>query len=152
MARGHKTGGRSRGTANKATIEALERERIAEQARKEANKAYAANVKLGKDTLEEFMIIFATQAKFYQPVLPGQPKPKDRRPNETKFLTYAGLTVKTAKDLADFQSPKFKAIQVVAPQPNPHGNEPRQIEGKVVSIDDPVALQRTYQRMIKQVG
>lgn len=148
MARGHKTGGRQRGTPNKRTTEAVERERIARQAQQEVNKAHQANTKLGKDVLEEFMKTFAGMAAYHQPVPDGMPVPTGRKPSEEKFLTYARLTVETARALADFQSPRFKAIQIMTPPPNPL--LPVR-EGKVVSIDDPAAIARVYANMVKQV-
>lgn len=148
MARGNKTGGRSRGTPNKRTTERLEAERIAKQAQQEVDKARQANTKLGKDVLEEFMKTFAGMAAYHQPVPEGMAIPTGRKPDEAKFLTYARLAAETAAKLAEFQSPKFKAIQVMTPPPNlPAPSK----EGNVVMIDDPVAIARVYQNMVKQV-
>lgn len=145
--KGQRPGGRAAGTPNKRTTEALERERIAQQAQAEVDKAKAAKTKLGKDVLEEFMQLFAGMAASHQPwpVLMG----KNPSENEGKFLTYAKLTVETARDLAAFQSPKFKAIAVFAPPPNPVPAPTP--DGNVVMIDDAVAMARVYQNMIKRV-
>lgn len=147
--KGHpRYGGKQKGTLNKATTERLERERIAKQAQQEVDKARRENMVLGKDMLERFMMTFAGMAAHHQPVPAGQVAQPGRKPDEAKFLTYAKLTVETARDLAQFQSPKFKAIQIVAPPPNP---VVPLADGNVVQIDDPVAMARVYQRMIKQV-
>ncbi len=148
--KGMRPGGRSKGTPNRSTTERLERERIAQQAQHEVDRNRQANTKLGKDVLEEFMRLFAGMAAAYQPLPEGMAPPPGRTPNETKFLIYARLTVETARDLAAFQSPKFKAIQVMAPPPTPLP-APAPADGNVVTIDDPVAMARVYQRMIKQV-
>ena len=94
------------------------------------------------------MKTFAGMAAYYQPVPENVAVPPGRKPDESKFLRYAELTVTTAKALADFQSPKFKAIQVMAPPANPL---PPAKDGKVIAIDDPVAMARVYQNMIKTV-
>lgn len=148
MAKGNKTGGRQRGTPNRRTTEALERERVARQAQQEVDKARAANTKLGKDVLEEFMKTFAGMAAYYQPVPEGMPIPSGRKPSEDKFLTYARLTVETARDLANFQSPRFRAVQIMTPPANPL--LPAKA-GNVHTIDDPAAVARLYQNMVKQV-
>jgi probable HAF family extracellular repeat protein len=66
--------------------------------------------KLGKEVLEEFMMVARGMAAKYQPAPPGQPKKPGQ--NETKFLTYAEMAIKCASELAPYQSPKFKAIAV----------------------------------------
>jgi hypothetical protein len=66
--------------------------------------------KLGKEVLEEFMMVAAGMAARYQPAPLGQPKKPGQ--NETKFLTYAEMAIKCASDLAQYQSPRFKAIVV----------------------------------------
>lgn len=152
MAKGHRTGGRQRGTPNKSTQERLEAERVALQAQKEVDKARQAHTKLGKDVLEEFMKTFAGMAAYHQPVPEGVVAPPGRMPDEGKFLTYAKLTVETARDLANFQSPRFRAISIMTPPANPPANPlapPK--DGNVVTIDDPAAIARVYQNMVKQV-
>jgi hypothetical protein len=66
--------------------------------------------KLGKEILEEFMMVARGMAAKYQPAPPGQPKQPHQ--NETKFLTYAEFVVNCAWKLAEYQSPKFRAIAV----------------------------------------
>ena len=148
--KGQRNGGRQKGTPNKRTTERLEAERIAQQAQQEVDKARQANTKLGKDILEEFMKTFAGMAAYHQPVPEGMAIPTGRKPDEAKFLTYARLAAETAAKLAEFQSPKFKAIQVMTPPPNPLP-APTSKEGNVLTLDDPVAIARVYQNMVKQV-
>ena len=140
---GEHRGGRKKGSPNKKTLEALERRRVlaenaekaeAEKAALVAESAKVAKLKLGKDVLEEFMMLFAGMAAFYQPhpewrprldtdgkpVLDnGRPVLENANPNmsEPQFLRYAVLARDTAKDLAPYQSPTFRAI-VVAPAPD----------------------------------
>jgi hypothetical protein len=141
-------GGRQKGTKNRRTIEAAEEARIAVENAKGAGK------KLAKEVLEDFMHLFAQMAMAYQPATPGMirpPGPKARaKGNEEKFQVYSKLTVDTAKALADFQSPKFRAIMVSAPAAE-HGDGAPQItkDGNVLTIDDPIAAARVYARIMK---
>jgi hypothetical protein len=156
-----KTGGRTPGTPNKRSLQALSREQIAEQAQDAVNEASGIVrdgrrtriKKLGKEVLEEFMELFAGMAATYQPLPPGMPVPAGRLPDENKFLTYAKLTVDTARSVAEFQSPKFKAIAVMAPPPQ--ADPEKQInssDAKVVRLTtDPNAMARVYQQMIKGI-
>ena len=141
MARGRKTGGRRRGTPNKATIErALIAARTVADTRAEGKK-------LAKEVLQEFMELFAGMAAYYQPT-PAHLPPNPNE-NEPQFLRYAGLAVECAKAVAPFQSPTFKAIAVVPPPPPPP--EPATIDGKVIRLDDPVAVGNIYRRMVTAV-
>jgi hypothetical protein len=141
--KGTRYGGRTRGTPNRATVERTEIARL------EVERARGRKVKLGKEVLEEFMMLFAGMAAQYQPIPAGMAIPQGRTPDEPKFIEYATLTVKTAKDLADFQSPKFKAIMV---QTAPGEDEARlPPKDNVVTINDAVALARVYSRRIKAV-
>ena len=86
----------------------------------------------------------------YQPAPPGQPR--NPHQNETKFLTYAEMAIKCASDLAEYQSPKFKAIAVrvedvpaTAPSPPPEA-------GDVLPFPrDPVAASRLYLQFMSAV-
>jgi hypothetical protein len=146
--KGMRPGGRSKGTPNKVTVQRVETARV------ELERARGRDVKLGKDVLEEFMMLFAGMAAAHQPLPAGMPPPPGRTPDETKFLTYARLTVDTAKALADFQSPKFKAI-MVAMQPGAGGDQkpPEDFlrSENIIHLKDPTAIARVYQRMVKSV-
>lgn len=141
-----KAGGRKKGTPNKATLER------AEKARLQTAEAKKLGLKLGKEVLEEYMVLFSSMAQRHQPMA-GVSMVKGKQPNEKKFLTYAQLTVKTAAAVADFQSPKFKAIMV---QSAPSGAEPQktitQQGDNVLPLNDAVAMSRVYQQIIKRVG
>jgi hypothetical protein len=153
--RGKKFGGRKKGTPNKRNSEAVERARIeVENALSEvdprSNPVQVLKKKLAKDVLEEFMMLFAGMAAAHQPLPEGMPVPPGRKPDEAKFQTYAKLTVDTAKALADFQSPKFRAIAVVAPPPEMLPTRPLLSKDNVVNINDPAAIARVYQQMVKR--
>lgn len=111
---GERRGGRIKGIPNKATIQkALIAERTVADAR-------SAGRKLAKEVLDDFMHLFVGIAATYQPLPPGtEPRP-GATPDEPMFEKYARLAVETAKNLANYQSPTFRAI-VVAPPPEEKG-------------------------------
>lgn len=142
--KGERRGGRKKGVPNKANIE---RALLAER---ELIGAKAAGKKLAKEVLDDFMQLFKGIAETYYAVLPGAPIPKSHSRNEAMFEKYAKLTVDTAKALATYQSPTFRAIQVIAP---PGPDKPPQIgDGNVIRLDDPDALMRVYKRRIASVA
>lgn len=110
---GQRFGGKAKGSKHKATIQ---RELIAaEIAARTVADAKINNKPLAKEVLDQFMHVFAGMAATFQPLPPGaQPKP-GHTPNEDKFEKWAVLAVKTARDLAQFQSPTFKAIAITPP-------------------------------------
>lgn len=151
---GERRGGRSKGTPNKTTLQRLEAERIAKQAQDEVNKANLAKVKLGKDILEDYVGAFHNVAAVFQNRIATdyaaglEPKASDL----AAFKQWGGMVVDTADRLAAFQSPKFKAIAIVAPPPS-HPAPPLMIgkDGNVIDIPkDAVTLSRLYQQMIKK--
>lgn len=145
MALGRKTGGRTAGTPNKAS---LEKQRVAaEIAARTVADARINGKKLAKDILEEFMCVFAGMAATCQPLPPGVTiVPPGREPNAEAFVVYARLAVDTAAKLAEFQSPKFKAVMQMAPPAEP---PPKQVEGNVVPITtDAESSMRVWRRMI----
>lgn len=152
--KGERFGGRVKGTPNKATTERLERARIAKQAQQEVDKANLAKQKLGKDILEDYVGAFHNMAVVYQNRIAtayaaGQePKASDI----AAFKEWGGMVVSTAKNLADFQSPKFKAIAIQAPPPS-HPAPPPMIgkDGNVIDMPkDAVTLSRLYAQTIKK--
>lgn len=117
--KGVRIGGRAKGTPNKATAEkALIAERVVQEAQ-------MAGRKLGKEVLADFMDLFAALAAYHQPLPDGQPVPLDRKPDDVKFEKYARLAIQSAKDLAPYQSPTFRSIQVAAPAPERKGETKR---------------------------
>ena len=96
---------------------------LAEQITTEARKR---GQKLAREVLDDLMHTFLGMAAKHQPVSPGMPLQPGQEPNETKFVQYAVLARDTAKELAPFQSPKFKSIEVyqapTAPIEQPSSN------------------------------
>jgi hypothetical protein len=108
---GERRGGRRKGAKNKATLErAVVAERI-------MNQTQMAGRKLGKEVLEEFMIVFSGIAAAHQPASAAEIAAWSNSPREAMFEKYAKLAVKAAHDLADFQSPKLAAVHIAAPAP-----------------------------------
>ena len=147
VAKGTRPAGRSKGTRNKTTVEQLERERIAQQAQDEVNKAKIAKIKLAKDVLEDYVGAFHNIAAVYQNRVAAayargvEPNPKDL----DAFEKWGTLTAQTAKNLAEFQSPKFKAIAISSPPPsvNPAND--------IIDLQatDPIAQMKAYQKLIR---
>jgi hypothetical protein len=137
MARGRKTGGRRRGTPNKATIE---RALIAARA---ALESKSASKKLAKEILEDFMCVFVGMASHFQPAPPGTPR--NPHADENKFWKCAEAAINCAVKLAPYQSPSLKAVAVV-PQPVSPPSSPYALPD--VLPDDPVELTRIYQQRI----
>ncbi len=149
--KGERFGGRVKGTPNKATTERLERERVAKQAQDEVNKANVAKVRLGKDILEDYVGAFHNIAAFYQNRIAASyaarrdPDPKDL----AAFEKWGTLTAVHAKGLADFQSPKFKAIAILAPPPGAAPPPTTDKSGQLVPLDA-VSAARAYQQLIRK--
>ena len=110
--KGQRFGGRAKGVPNKATLQkALIAERTVADARMSGRK-------LAKEILDDFMQLFAGMAAHYQPTPPDRPQNPSQ--DEPMFEKYGRLAVETAKALANYQSPTFRAI-VVAPPPEEKG-------------------------------
>jgi hypothetical protein len=106
--------------------------------------------KLGKEVLEEFMMIGRGLAAKYQPAQPGQPKKPAQ--NESKFFMWAEFTVNCAWKLAEYQSPKFKAIAVRAEDLPATAPSPPSEDGNVLPFPrDPVEASRVYLRFMSAV-
>jgi hypothetical protein len=112
MPRGGKraNAGRKLGVPNKATIERREQARIAEE-----NAAMTVGSKpldpiagkmLAREVLEDFMVRFRRMALFHEVLADGSNPNAD----EGKFRCYARLATETARDLAQYQSPKLTAV------------------------------------------
>ena len=128
MARGKKTGGKIKGSKNKATIEReaaarIERERVAELERIAAtgatdlDKAKVSGKKLMKQIAFDLAELFMGLAVYYQPVpapdgtLTGNPRYVG---NEDKFKEFAIMAKDTAIAAASYESPKLSAVMVGA--------------------------------------
>ena len=106
---GERRGGRQKGTKNKRTVEA---ELLAKRVLDNAPAGAIQHARLGKETLEKFMMLFEELAQQYRPI------PKSRHSDEARFAKYRPPLSATAKALAPYQSPTFRAI-VVSPPPPP---------------------------------
>ena len=101
---GERRGGRKKGSRN---LKLVEKDLLAQR---ELADAKEKKRKLGKEVLDDFMHLFAGMAAYYQPAPPGAP-PRPQQ-NEIKFKEYAALATTVAKDLAQYQSPKYSAVMV----------------------------------------
>jgi hypothetical protein len=108
---GERRGGRSKGGMNKATLErALVAERIMAETQMQGRK-------LGKEVLEEFMILLSGIAAEFQPKAASDIEAWSESPREAMFEKYSKLAMKAAHNLADYQSPKLAAVHIAAPAP-----------------------------------
>lgn len=107
--------------------------------------------KLGRpqavEVLDNLMNTAMTMASQYQPPAAGM-EPKDH----DKFLEWIQTAGVFAKHLADFQSPKFRAVVVQTPTPIGDADMTIDQEGKILEIDDPKKLARVYAQMVRRVG
>jgi hypothetical protein len=121
---GERRGGRARGQPNKASVE---RAALAERIIAEAEGK--PGMKLGKEMLQEFAVMFGGLAAAFQPVGTGPNgtlteadiKTWAESYKEPLFEKYAKMAAKVANDFADFQSPRLARIQTAAPPPDPRG-------------------------------
>lgn len=123
---GERRGGKQKGTLNKATIEkAIIAERI-------VNEATMAGRKLGKEQVEEFMVLFAGLAASFQPTSTERTAIEAwaKTASEPLFEKYAKMSVACGVQLAEYQSPKMGRVQVPAPPPE-RGHGPKKREFSV---------------------
>lgn len=132
---GERRGGRAKGTPNRKrtereliekslksnikSAEDLERAKIAAMAVQAARREGGA--KLAKDKIEDYMATLEGMAGFYQPRPPGQEANKNE--NFDRFLSCLDLAVYCAVKLAEFQTPKLRAVMVAAPPPKASGEK-----------------------------
>lgn len=135
--------GRPPGTPNKKTVERLA---AAEQRFEEAK---ATGQKLGIDVLRDFMKAFQDKAAYHQPIPDGVPVPPGRKPDEPMFAKYGKLAIEAAADLAQYETPKLRAIMVSGGPLMPGAPllPPPTID-LVANENDPGRLFRVYQQVI----
>lgn len=131
---------------NRKTIENLAK------AEQRFEQAKAVGEKLGIDVLRDFMKAFADKAAYHQPIPDGVPTPPGRKPDEGLFSKYGKLAVEAAGDLAQYETPKLRAILVSGSPLSPGqagqlGLPPPTLE-LVANENDPGKLSRVYQQMI----
>ncbi len=127
-------GGRKRGAPHKATIErALGHERVLREAEMRGER-------LAKEVLNDFMKTFASIADYHQPhpetIAAWSKGDAALAAKEPMFEKYAGLAMQAARDLAKYQSPTFKAIEVSAPSPAMQGSEGKKVTRFTLAIFD----------------
>lgn len=133
----------------------MEERRLAEEAKRAEREKAAqekAHIPLGKDMLEDYMVAFAGIAAIYQNKLLAEYQATETMNTATlnEFERWGSLTASTAKSLADFQSPKFKAIAMMT-APADNNNDGKMIDGKVTRINDAVGAQRVYVNIVKRI-
>jgi hypothetical protein len=120
---GERRGGRQKGTPNRATVE---RQLVAAQiAERTVADARLGGKKLAKDVLEELMVRFIERARHYEPTPPGA-KDHNVYADESKFLQWAKYASDCAKALAPYQSPTFRAVEIIPPYEEPSELKPVQ--------------------------
>jgi hypothetical protein len=142
-------GGRPKGSPNKRTVQKLI----------EASQQVAAIKKLGQkkatETLQDLMNTAMGMVALYQRrIMTAEGLLPDAKPDDVANFWEAMKCAGTfSKALAPFQDPTFKAISVsmmpTLPQP---GDNAKQVEGKVIKMDDPNAIARVYQQMVRRVS
>jgi hypothetical protein len=152
MAKGKKTGGRERGSLNRRTLE-----KLAEVAR-EAQDVRTGGKKFAKEVLDELMATaMSFAAREQRRILDeeeatdpdGTPRGVASQETYDRFWIAMNAAGTFAKALAPFQHPTFRAIAVVPPAAEPPA--PKTIEGSVVNLNDPIAVARIYQQMVRAV-
>jgi hypothetical protein len=156
---GERRGGRVKGVPNRTTVEKLEQARIAEQIAKEvgaqngasstAAKKILSSQKFAKDELAEVIpIIKGIVAHFQRQAMRATPEGGLEIVGDLgDFKEWLKLFIDTSFKLADFQSPKFRAI--IADVPASVGNLAPGGPVKVARLGDAAAAARAYQRYIQ---
>lgn len=151
-----KTGGRTKGTPNKATQEQRAREAELEAARQaEIQAEHRANVarpkKLGKDVLNELMTVAMGYAALFQPKYdPVTKNVVDG--DEDRFEKWARMAGEFAFRAANFESPRYRAIYLQTDSPL-SGPKPGADEANVLDLQaerDPARATDAYLRLIQR--
>lgn len=140
---GERRGGKAKGTPNKATVAR------AVQAEADVIKHQVSGKKLAKDMLDDYMLAFHAVAASYQRSLADafQAGVKPAQADLDAFMKWGELVVDTAAQLAKYQSPTFKAIQVNAPMPLPKDAGGKIIEGTVIKLDE-ISISKVYRQLV----
>jgi hypothetical protein len=154
-----KTGGRTKGTPNKATVAKLLDAKVAEKVEALIGKTpemtstamqVMARTPRGKDELAELILVVKGHvAKFQQAVLRmGEPDAETYNWSlHDRYVRLLELFAKVSDSAADFQDPRLKAQLWVAP---PADIGPRRDDDrKVVRMGDPVRASRLYQQAMQ---
>jgi hypothetical protein len=135
-------GGRPKGLKNRATIEReINAAQVIDRARKEGRD-------LAVTVLERLMNVAEKIAVETRPQAAGGAPNKNG--DWDRFGEWFDRTAYCAEKLANYQSPKLRAVQVFAQTLEP---AQRPTDGdNVVVLDDPVAIARVYANMVKRVA
>jgi hypothetical protein len=139
-----KTGGRKAGTPNARTILKIE------EAAQQITAIRKSGHKKATEVLNDLMQTSVTLAKRYHKRILAKGNREASEHDWERFWKAMECAGTFGKALAPFQDPTFKAIQVMHAPALPEVPTVTQ-QGNVLTIDDPVAMQRLYQRMIKGV-
>lgn len=161
--------GRRKGVPNKATVERLEREKITEQAAAavaeslgitdsvaaRAIEKATRGKSLAKEELEEILPIVKGFVAYFQrqtvDLAPDGSMIMLENGQMKEFKEWLDRYIQTCFKLADFQSPRFRAI-VVAAGPTPGDNTGGSPASNVISLDDQVGAARLYRRIVSAAG
>ena len=160
---GERRGGRLKGSLNKTTREKLAKANIAEQIAEQIGTPGSATAvalqkamagrKLAREEVEEIVpIIKGVVAHVQRQVMVQNATgaveiAKGSDLGELK--DWLRLFVDTCLKLAEFQSPKFRAVMVAAAAPGDSGASSSAADGgKVINLDDAVGAARVYKRIV----
>ena len=138
--------GRPKGKQNKATLERIERERMAEQIATAAGhpgtgaaiaKAMDKNHPLARTELEEVLPILKGIVAHFQkiPFAASRAGQIGNKSDWDTFRTWLVLFIDTCTKLAPYQSPTFRAIAVTGPDPERQGIVRFVVENAPVMIE-----------------
>lgn len=136
-----KIGGKQKGTLNKSTIARIH------EASQRAAQARRMGRKQAVDVLDDLLHTAMGMAVKYQPPVAGA-----EPANAKEFKEWLQIAGVFAKSLADFQTPKLRAMLVQMADPGIVSDKTIDQEGNVLEIDDAKQLTRIYQSMVRRVG
>jgi hypothetical protein len=139
-----KTGGRKAGTPNARTILKIE------EAAGQITAIRKSGHKKATEVLNDLMQTSVTLAERYHKRIIAKGNREASEHDWERFWKAMECAGTFGRALAPFQDPTFKAIAVFQPPATPDLPTVSK-DGNVLTIDDPVAMQRVYQRMIKGV-
>lgn len=151
---GTRPSGRQKGTRNKKTIAALEKEQtraqILAELREEAKAEGRDALRRAKDVMEEFLPVVRGITAYFQPTFPGMPV-QNPTGNKKEFLMWFGeVLLPLAKALAPYQSPTFRAIDMRATMPRANEVDPMDIMRAL--LDEIDEESRAERAQAKQLG
>ena len=118
MAQGRKTGGRQKGTPNKATVE--RRLLAAEVAARRTDMAAKHGRKLGVDKMEEYGDIFEGAAAYFRPTTQSEiaaGRPRNPNGDWNEFGIWMDRAFEARKEVTKYQTPKLNAVAVALAPP-----------------------------------